>query len=97
MTTYLSDKLRAMSFMLMVMVVFIHAYDLKIKFITEKEFIHPGFNFLVQNLINQGFVRIAVPLFFTISGYLFFRNIKNGVLSEFLKKFQKRLKTLLRP
>lgn len=97
MDKYLSDKLRAISFTLMVMVVFLHSYNLEIKFTSGTKFINQGYNSFMQELISQGVTRIAVPLFFTISGYLFFLSIKDGSLLEFLSRYRKRSKTLVLP
>ena len=97
MNKYLSDKLKAISFLLMGMVVFLHSYNLRIKFSTGTEVIQHGYNSFIQDFISQGVTRIAVPLFFAISGYLFFLNIKNGSISEFLTKYKKRSKSLVLP
>lgn len=94
---FLSDKLKAISFLLMVMVVFLHSYNLKIKFTTGTELIEKGYNSFIQDLISQGITRIAVPLFFIISGYLFFLSFKRGSLPEFFSKYKKRSKTLVLP
>ncbi|AWH74794.1 hypothetical protein DCS32_11685 [Dokdonia sp. Dokd-P16] len=94
---FLSDKIKAISFLLMIMVVFLHSYNLKIKFTTETALIEKGYNSFIQNLISEGITRVAVPLFFIISGYLFFLSIKNGSTSEFFSKFRKRYKTLVLP
>lgn len=97
MNKYLSDKLKAISFLLIVMVVFLHSYNLEVRFNTGTEFIKKGYNSFIQDLLSQGLARIAVPLFFIISGYLFFINIKNGSFSEFLSKYRKRSNTLVFP
>lgn len=97
MNKYLSDKLKAISFLLMVMVVFLHSYNLEISFSSEIRVKIQGYNSFIQDLISQGITRIAVPLFFAISGYLFFINIKNGSFTEFQLKFRKRLKSLVLP
>jgi peptidoglycan/LPS O-acetylase OafA/YrhL len=50
----------------------------------------------LQNLISNGIARIAVPLFYLISGYLFFINF-NGSFSQYRLKLKSRLSTLLIP
>jgi len=50
----------------------------------------------VKNIISHGIARIAVPLFFVISGYLFFISIEWTGAVYFLK-IKKRIKTLLIP
>ena len=71
MNNYLKNKITTISFLLMIMVVNIHSYNLL-------PIIPKGYNTFIQDLFSQGFSRIAVPLFFIISGYLFFLNIKEG-------------------
>jgi surface polysaccharide O-acyltransferase-like enzyme len=94
---YLSDKLKAISFLLMVMVVYLHSYNLEIKFTSGTGLIEKGYNSFIQDLITHGITRIAVPLFFIISGYLFFLSFKKYSLSEFFSKYKKRSKTLVFP
>lgn len=96
-TKYLSDKLKAISFILIGMVVFLHSYNLEINFSLGTGFIGQGLNSFIQNVISQGITRIAVPLFFVISGFLFFLSIKNGSMPEFISKYRKRIKSLLLP
>ena len=72
MNKYLSDKLKSISFVLMVMVVFLHSYNVGIKYNTEIVQTNQGINWFLQNTISKGFTIIAVPLFFIISGYLLF-------------------------
>ena len=50
----------------------------------------------IRLLISQGVARIAVPLFFLISGYLFFANFRWSQ-QTFIKKIRTRMKTLLIP
>ncbi|SFR62196.1 acyltransferase family protein [Maribacter stanieri] len=97
MNKYLSDKLKSISFVLMVMVVFLHSYNVGIKYNTEIVQTDQDINWFLQNAISKGFTIIAVPLFFIISGYLLFLNLTNGKLKTFLPKFKKRLKTLVVP
>lgn len=87
MTPYLSDKLKALSFMSIIMVVFIHT------FYTE------GSNYqvlsFIESLIGGSMARIAVPLFYFISGYLLFLHMDS--LASCLGKIKKRMRTLLVP
>ena len=96
MNTYLSDKLKVISFISMVLVVFLHAYNLVVRLKTGPVVLDRGYNFFIQEFISQGMGRIAVPLFFTISGYLFFLGAK-GNLAGFGDKIRKRFKTLFIP
>ena len=47
---------------------------------------------LVNDFISQKLCVVAVPMFFFLSGFLFFRNYKS---KDYLKKLKKRSKTLL--
>ena len=87
MNKYLSDKLKAISFILMGMVVFLHSYNIKIKFASGTGIIKQGYNSFTQDFISNGVTRIAVPLFFTISGYLFFLSMKEAKLFFFPSYF----------
>lgn len=90
MNKYLSRKIRHLSFLSVLLVLFIHAYHL-----------HPGsavdgVNFFIQNFISQGLGRIGVPFFFLFSGYLFFKDLA-PTAAAFVLKYRKRLRTLLIP
>lgn len=97
MNQYLSTKLRAISFFAIVMVLYVHSYNLIINIKADVLSVKWDYNSLIQLFVSEGIARIAVPIFFTISGYLFFLNIKNGFRSEFLMKFKKRIYTLVFP
>jgi surface polysaccharide O-acyltransferase-like enzyme len=96
MNKYLSDKLRVISFISMIMVVFVHSYHLKLQLGEVAFRLDAGFNIFIQQFISQGIARVAVPIFFIISGYLFFLNFQ-GTKSEFILKYKKRAKSLLVP
>lgn len=96
MNKYLSDKLRVISFISMIMVVFLHAYNVKVKFTSGNVSFNDGYNVFIQNFFSHGITRIAVPIFFCISGYLFFLKF-GGTLNEFVSKYKKRAKSLLIP
>lgn len=88
MTSYLSKKLTVISFGLMVMVVVLHAHLLG--YATD------GLAF-VQKVVTGEVTRVAVPLFFTISGFLFFRNYTRPGKAFFMKKIRKRFRSLFVP
>lgn len=48
-------------------------------------------------LISQTLVKVAVPVFFIMSGYLFFSNVKEWNLTVYKEKMLRRAKTLLIP
>lgn len=82
-----SQRIGMMRFPLIVGVVFAHAYP------------GAGYNFIsvfVYNFICHGLARIAVPLLFLISGYLFFINFDLSK-QTYWSKFQARIGTLLIP
>lgn len=88
MNEYLSRKLKLLSAFSIVMVLYIHMYY------TEGAHM-PTLN-LIESSIGGGFNRTAVPLFYIISGYLFFLKVPGGFRS-IEGKMRKRVKTLLIP
>ena len=92
MNTYLSNKLKILSLIAMVLVVFIHSY---IETTTNNTLMSEDRAFL-QYFISQGVARVAVPIFFTISGYLYFLSYQNTT-NDYIIKTKKRLKTLVLP
>lgn len=78
MTKYLSRKIKFMSLFMMIGVVFLHSYNYKDDFLTPSTAISEGFNpaSMFEFFISNGIVRMCVPMFFAISGYLFFRTFR---------------------
>lgn len=97
MNDHLSHKLKALSLVAIILVVFIHSYNAEIKFATG---VLTGGNspsvMLVENFLSKGIARIAVPLFFLISGFLFYINW-NFSLTGIIDKYKKRIKSLVIP
>ena len=97
-TTEESVRLRLLNFPLIIGVVYIHAFSATI----DHEGVSLGpeqLNYLtdfVRILISQGFARIAVPLFFLMSGYFFFLGF-TWSWRGFGQKLAARAKTLLLP
>lgn len=87
MTRYLSSKLTVLYTLLIIMVVYIHNYYLE-----GREYALTSF---LQNFISNGICRVANCLFFSISGYLFARNVET--MKAIIKKAFKRIRTLLLP
>lgn len=90
MNKYLSNKLTFFSFWLIILVVLLHSTvnvpeNAIPKNIFEK----------IQVFISFGLCQVAVPLFFIISGYLFFFKIDN--LNSIFKNILKRRNTLIFP
>lgn len=87
-------------FPLAIAVVFIHwnpisVIDLSYTFTTKSSF--PIYD-LIHYIISEEIARIAVPLFFFMSGYLFFFDVQGlFTISQYIKKIKKRVRTLLIP
>lgn len=92
---YTSAKFQVISAFCMVMVVFIHSYNYDIKTIGSELYVQHSFIFFFENFVSNGLGRIAVPIFFAISSYLFFINISD--LKQFPTKLKKKLRTVALP
>ncbi len=88
MTQYLSVKLKVLSFISIILVIYIHTYY------TEGESMSSLM--AVEGFWGKGICLVAVPLFYVISGYLFFLKCPNG-LHSIWPKMAKRVRTLLVP
>lgn len=95
MTTYTSDKIRIISLFSIVLVVFLHAYNLD-NYPSDTPLFHRSGVWFLEDIVSQGFTRVAVPLFFLLSSYLYFLNT-DGKIAGFLVKMKKRVRTLLVP
>ena len=97
--TLISDSITALRFPLIVAIVFIHTFIIGQPTIDGKINVNYGqfplYDFL-DYVIRICFAEIAVPLFFAISGYLFFYKCDFNY-SVYKTKIQKRLRTLLVP
>lgn len=96
MTQYLSDKFKVLSLISIILVLYIHSgfHDY------PNEIQGMIFNANLQNFISGMIGRCAVPLFYAISGYLFFTGLYGGRNANYQKlwfKIKKRGKTLLVP
>jgi len=93
-----SDRLKILRFPLIVGVVFIHAYVTDVGF--SNEVIGSGHNgwllTFIRDLVSRGVARIAVPLFFLMSGYFFFLGLKWS-LTNYKAKLKSRINSLLIP
>lgn len=96
---YLSRKIKILSLFAIIGVVYIHSNS------TEPQMQLPGsviagdlhINSFVQFFIANGLARFCIPLFFCISGFLFFRPGAGDGIKRFLVKIAKRLKTIVLP
>lgn len=86
---YLSNKIKLLSFVLILIIVLLHSQMINIS---------TGINLHIQQFFNLGFTRIGVPMFFMISGFLFFYNVpdKPGFYF-FFKKISSRIDSLFIP
>jgi len=90
MTQYLSEKLKILSAIAIILVLYIHSG------FHDDEIQGMALNDYTQELISTFIGRCAVPLFYTISGYLFFLKVPQGMRS-IREKMHKRVHTLLIP
>ncbi len=87
-----------LQFVLSIMVVLIHAQTVFINLPGKELQCIYGANVptFIQMFISEGICRMAVPLFFVLSGYFFYRTFK-GTLNSYGEKLKRRLCTLLIP
>lgn len=93
-----SERLSILRFPLIIGVVFIHAYSTEVS-LSGGEIGVANTGYLVdfcRNLFSQGLARIAVPLFYLLSGYFFFWGFSFS-LENYRKKLRSRINTLLIP
>lgn len=98
MNKYLSLKIKVISFIAIIMVVFTHCYNFKDNFLTVTTIITEGLNYgtFIEYFICNGLSRASVPIFFLISGYLFFLSFEFSV-SGYFSKIKSRFKSLFIP
>lgn len=92
------ERIGRLRFLLIVGIVLLHAYGsaLTIQGVTVGiESSGVGLQFL-RDFISQGLARSCVPVYFLISGYLYFHD-NSGSGAEYLKKTQGRIRSLLIP
>jgi peptidoglycan/LPS O-acetylase OafA/YrhL len=90
------EIIRQLRFPMIVLVTFAHSYGE----------VAEGFSLLASEwntyeflklLVSQTLVKVAVPVFFIMSGYLFFANVEKWSLKVYKAKILRRVKTLLIP
>ena len=97
MSEYLGRKVKAISFFAIILVVFVHSYNAKIKFASGE--LGDGTSSAVlftEHFISKGICRIVVPLFFLISGFLFYQTFDLS-MEGVIDKYKKRIKSLVIP
>lgn len=98
MNPYLSRKIKYLSFLSIIGVVFCHAYNWQDRFLQPDTVLSEGLTPgpMLQFFISNALVRFAVPLFFLFSGYLFFYHFP-FTWKGYFKKVGKRVRTLVVP
>lgn len=91
-------KIANLQFLLSIMIVLIHSITIFINLPgKELQYIYgPNISTFIQIFIGDGIARIAVPMFFIFSGYLYFRNF-HGTINEYVYKNKKRIFSLIIP
>ena len=90
------DVIRQLRFPMIVLVTFAHSYG---EVTEEFSLLASEWNTyeFLKLLVSQTLVKVAVPVFFVMSGYLFFSNIEKWSLKVYKAKMLRRVKTLLIP
>lgn len=84
---YISEKIRILSFLLTILIVILHA---------NMAMLTTGCVAFLQEMMTTEVTRIAVPLFFLVSGFLFFVNYA-GTWEDYRRKLLSRTRSLLVP
>ena len=94
----LSERINLLRFPLIVGVVFIHAYSPTVSFADASVGLQePGLlAVFLRDYSSEVIARISVPLFYIISGFLFFYGF-NATQEKFKEKFKSRFWTLVVP
>lgn len=93
-STILSQRIEILRFPLIIGIVFIHIHTGDIQF--SGTILAGNIYAVLAEYISEGLARVSVPLFFALSGYLFFLNFKASS-ENFIKKFKSRFRTLFIP
>jgi fucose 4-O-acetylase-like acetyltransferase len=95
MNPFLSKKFRFYSFISMVLLVFVHGYNLHERYLQPWSPVHEPITFttFTEYFIANGLVRFRIPMLFAISGYLFALHDDHA----YGKRLRKRLRTLMLP
>ena len=94
MDTFLSKKIKILSFVTMIMVLYIHSFNFTLYPLNILP--NSSYSFQIQNFFSFYICRIAVPFFFILSGYLFLKDI-NLNAQIYVEKLKNRINSLLIP
>ena len=91
-----SDVFRQLRLPLIVLVTYAHSYGAVAE---DYHLLTSDWNTyeFLKLLVSQTLVKVAVPVFFILSGYLFFANVKEWNLQVYRRKLLRRVRTLLVP
>ncbi len=100
MDSIISKTISNLRFPLAVMVVYVHFFGAKIN--NENELLSPYYTFdslynIIRVYISYGLCQIAVPIFFLISGFLFYQNLEKWNWKVWKGKIHRRFYTLMIP
>ena len=87
---------RQLRFPMIVLVTFAHSYGRVEDSFALLASDWNSYEFL-KLLVSQTLVKVAMPVFFIMSGYLFFANVDKWDVATYKKKILRRVKTLLIP
>jgi fucose 4-O-acetylase-like acetyltransferase len=95
MDQFLSQKFKFFSFLSMVLLVFVHGYDLNNRYLLPFSLVSETLtiNTFLQYFLANGIFRFRIPMLFIISGYLFAMRDEK----PFGERTRKRVRTLLVP
>src|SRR5438045_8324490 len=90
-----SCKMRFFSFLSMLLLVYVHGYDLNDRYLQPFSFVNEPMTFTayIEYFLANGILRFRIPMLFIISGYLF--AMHDG--QAFGKRVVKRVRTRLVP
>jgi fucose 4-O-acetylase-like acetyltransferase len=94
-TPFLSQKIRFFSFLAMILLVFVHGYNLNERYLQPFTLVNEPLTFttFTEYFLANGLFRFRIPLLFIISGYLLAMNDERPYMELLKKKF----KTLMVP
>ena len=91
------DRLSQISFVAIILVVFIHGYNVSVVIAGQPVGELYAMDWWIQSFIGDGLSRVGVPLFFTISGYRYSYGIDKFTPGIWWQKLKKRFKSLVIP
>lgn len=87
----LKDKIVYLNFICIIMVVFIHDNNIELYNLNQN---NGAIVYYIEMFISENICLLAVPMFFALSGYLFYRNF---IIDKLFDKWKSRIKSLIVP